>query len=202
MTWNDGATFAVAAATLVLAFFTWRAARAAVEASKAANDAAQAGRDEADATTDLARQAREDRELAWRPHLGIEVPTYSNGPGQDLVTAVITNVGNGPAIDCAFWTYRGEMEAAVYRWGQSSGFQLAASQTKPLDPVPRDPAGVAPVFPEGLFDPPEGGSHGSHVVYVVTCTDLLGNTWRFVQGHRPEMVRADDPSPPRWMKYL
>jgi hypothetical protein len=37
----------------------------AAEATTAGKEAAQAGRDEADATIALARQAREDRELAW-----------------------------------------------------------------------------------------------------------------------------------------
>ena len=65
MSWNDWATFAVAVTTLVLAFFTRRAVSEAAEATTAGKEAAQAGRDEADATIALARQAREDRELAW-----------------------------------------------------------------------------------------------------------------------------------------
>jgi hypothetical protein len=131
MTVLDATNITVAGGTLVLALFTWRAARASQQAAKAGQlaaeatqQAAQASRDEADATIQLAREAREDRELAWRLH------------------------------------------------------------------------------PEGMFDPPGNRRHRSKCVCLATCTDVLANHWRFVDGHPAEIVRPDDPDPPPWMRWV
>ena len=194
-----GADIAVAGGTLILAIFTWRAAAASRRAAEATDQAAGAAKVEAEATVRLAKQAREDRELAWRPHIAIEVPDHRQGPEQDAVTATITNVGNGPAIDCTFWAYRGDTH--TQRWGWQGGIALRSSQSRLIENMLLGPPGTAPRFPEGIFDPPTASVHRSPKVYVVTCTDLLGNTWHFVQGHRPEWVRPDDP-PPGWATFL
>ena len=202
VTWTAWATFAVVLATLVLAIFTYKAAAASKKAAEATETAAQASRDVADATIALARQAREDRELAWRPHLGIAEIGRGPSPEPDSVGVLVTNVGNGPALDCTFWAYRGDMTEGVYRWEKADSFLLGSGQARKLDQVVLRALPEDVPFPEGIFDPPDGGLHRSKLVYVITCTDLLGNGWRFVQGHPPEMVRGDDPSPPLWRRFL
>ena len=83
----EATNITVAGGTLVLALFTWEAARAGQLAAKAGQlaaeatqQAAQASRDEADATIQLAKEAQKDRELAWRPHLGVDA-TIPNKTG-------------------------------------------------------------------------------------------------------------------------
>ena len=56
------------------------AAKAGQLAAEATQQAAQASRDEADATIQLAKEAQKDRELAWRPHLGVDA-TIPNKTG-------------------------------------------------------------------------------------------------------------------------
>jgi len=97
---------AVAGGTSVLALFTWMAARAGQVAAKAGQlaaeatrEAALASRDEATATIQLAMEAQKDRELAWRPHLGLAMThTTPAGPtNPPLLSAQfeLSNVGSG-----------------------------------------------------------------------------------------------------------
>ena len=94
------------------------------------------------------------------------------------------------------------MTEGVYRWGKRHGFFLGSGEDRKLEQVVLRALPEDVPFPDGMFDPPGGGAHHSHYVYVATCTDLLGNHWRFVKGHPPEMVRADEPSPPLWKRFL
>ena len=83
----EATNIAVAAGTLVLALFTWPAATAGRKAATAAELAAEATQRAADASSDganatkrLANEARVDRKLAWRPHLGLRVATPGEVP--------------------------------------------------------------------------------------------------------------------------
>jgi hypothetical protein len=100
----EATNITVALGTLILAFFTWRAARASQAAAEATKEAARAARDEADATATLAAQAEQDRELAWRPHLVVEcrgVTSYTNETrGVELT---VRNVGRGAALGAVVW---------------------------------------------------------------------------------------------------
>ena len=106
MNLSDAASFAVAAATLVLAGFTWSAVNAAKKAVDAANKTAQAAGREADATLRLADEASRDRELAWAPVLTIEnTGSSSFGDGGWGEDAIVSNVGTGPALKCYYYAY-------------------------------------------------------------------------------------------------
>ena len=195
MNWTDAATLAVALATLVLAWFTRSAARASAKASQASKRAARAAKREADATVQLAREAAEDRQLAWRPHIDIQIPTSASGPDENSATLSLTNVGNGPALDCAIWAYWG----AYKRWGVVRGLVLPAhGQVKARVRSGSEPGHA---FPVGMLDLPDGSAHPSSEVYVAVCRDVLGNRWRFVAGQQPEEVRVNAETEPPWTSW-
>jgi len=198
MTVSTDANLAVAGGTIILAFFTWRAAEASRSAAEATGRAAEAAQIEAEATVQLAQEAREDRELAWRPHLGVLMGQPSAAPDFDSIDVTVTNVGNGPALDCRVWLY------ATNRWTWRDVEPLATQQQLPLpEPIWVPHFGGLPPFPQGMFDPPPGGRphHGSWVL-VATCTDVLGNRWRFMNGQQPERIHSNDPHPPPWLQWL
>lgn len=181
-------TLAVAIATGVLAFFTWRA----VAVSR---DVAQASKDEAGATGQLAREATEDRALAWRPHLAIEAPRQFVSSEVVSATIELSNVGNGPAVDCTVWAYWSNHE----RWGVIRHLTLAARSSQTIGIHSNTHPGLA--FPEGIFDSMDGGDHEWPDVYVAACRDVLGNRWRFIRGFPPEMVNAGEREPPLWTRW-
>jgi len=132
----EATNIAVAGGTLVLAMFTWKAASAAQQAAKAGQlaaeatqQAAQASRDEADATIQLAKEARKDRELAWRPHLGFDATIPNKTGALDapslLVQISLSNVGNGPPFPppsgstTTTLTGMGGASARTYSWQAS-----------------------------------------------------------------------------------
>jgi len=171
MNLEASADIAVAGGTIVLAFFTQRAAAARRNAAGATKKAAEAARDEADATVKLAQEAREDRELAWRPHLGVLLGKPAAGPDFVSIETTVTNVGNGPALDCRIWLYSAD------RWAWRDLEPLASRKRLPL-PEPfwlRHQGGPLPV-PEGMFDSPQDDQrHRDPQVIVATRTDVLGN---------------------------
>jgi hypothetical protein len=58
-------------------------------------------RDEASATNTLAKEARTDRQLQWRPQLGLmECWTTVDEAGHGQFHFEISNVGGGPAVNC------------------------------------------------------------------------------------------------------
>ena len=86
------ATAGAAIATAIMAFLT--------------RSVAKSTREEATETRRLAQQSQDDRELAWRPILGVrwEMET-ENISGLGLPHGghwLTTNVGSGPAINCRF----------------------------------------------------------------------------------------------------
>ncbi|MFC0080581.1 hypothetical protein ACFFRE_00210 [Aciditerrimonas ferrireducens] len=204
---STDANLAVAGGTIILAFFTWRAAAASRkaaqateqaassgrEAAEASRQAAEAARDEADATVQLAQEAREDRELAWRPYLVVDViTTVSTGK----LTYKVRNIGRGPAIDVTIWAYHPVQGTGT--WGYAPACALAAGTSKQggfqADQTAR--------FPVDLFPKPTNPDRVPGLVVVATCTDIGDNRWRFVDGYRPDQVRPRDPNPPPWTAWV
>ena len=195
MNWTDGATFAVAFATLVLAWFTRSAAQASAHAAQASRQAAMAAEREANATVQLAKEAVEDRQLAWRPHIDIEHPTGRSGPDGNSATLVLRNVGNGPALDCAIWAYWGGHGL----WGVVRHLTLQAHGQRHTTVYSGTEPGHA--FPVGMFDLPDGANHSTPDVYVAVCRDVLGNRWRFMPGQPPEVVPVNEAQAPPWATW-
>lgn len=120
-----GADIAVAGGTLILAIFTWRATEASRSAAEATGPAAEAAQIEADATVQLAQEAREDRELAWRPYLVVDPITTTSDA---KVTYKVQNIGRGPATDVIIWAYRYLHGPGT--WGRVPVGALAAGASK------------------------------------------------------------------------
>lgn len=189
-----GADIAVAGGTLILAIFTWRAAEASRSAAEATGRAAEAAQIEAEATVQLAQEAREDRELAWRPYLVVDViTTVSDGK----LTCEVRNIGRGPATDVIVWAYRPVHGPGT--WGRTPARALGAGGTSKELGFQADQTAR---FPEDLFPTPTNPDRAPGLVVVATCTDIVGNRWRFVDGYRPDQVRPRDPNPPRWTAWV
>lgn len=183
---TDLASFAVAGATLVLAFVTWRMA---AQAKKGVEVAAQ----EAAATARLASAAQTDRELAWRPHVVIE-PGDGSGGSADAFTDVLTvrNVGPGPALNCVCIVRDDERG-----WGCSTPFSLMPGgdhkvTIKGPSPDIEDPAAVLTATPGGGWRP---GTRR-----LVRCVDVLDRHWRFPERLPPQQWRKSDPPEP-WVTW-
>jgi hypothetical protein len=176
ISWAAWASFIAAGATLVLAFLTWRAVRAAYAAVAAERDGVVA-------TNRLADEARLDRELAWRPYLTMETRAEHVQGDSWSYRIGVKNVGSGPALQTSVFQLRGE------RWGKSGPFSFAPSDAGAFNVLPEPPS--TPV-PAGVFDEP--GENRSANVRVAVCKDMLGNMWRFVDGHEPDMVPRGAPT--------
>ena len=112
----------------------------------------------------------------------------------------LSNVGNCPALSTTVWIYHYDTDSNG--WGKQEDLLVPSKQTLPPMGIPLKSPGPEPTgFPEGIFNPPAGRPHPSVWVFVATCTDVLGNHWRFVDGHPAEIVRPDDPNPPPWMQF-
>jgi hypothetical protein len=91
---TDWPSYAVAGATLVLAIFTAFMAGYTKRAAKAASD-------EAEATVKLVENAKQDRELTWRPWITVE---DLNEPSNHAAAKIITVRNMGSVPRCAVST--------------------------------------------------------------------------------------------------
>jgi hypothetical protein len=153
----------------------------------------------------LADEARIDRELAWRPHLGFEItfPASADSPviSPRHVLITLSNVGNGPALSTSIWIYYYDNGACG--WDKREDLLVASKQTLATVGIPLDFPGPSQAeFPTGMFDPPTNRRHNGNWVFVATCTDVLGNHWRFVHGRSAEIVRPGDNDLPPWTQWL
>ena len=155
---------------------------------------------EAEATVALSTESQRDRELAWRPILRVEMGsnernetngTLDNGRWWQMLR--ITNLGNGPALDC-FW-----LKKRDNKWAIVEGFDLDADGVYLSRIESNDGAGN---FPIGIIDPPptEQGRGGQGE--AVMCEDVLGTRWRFLPGFPPERYRPGTPNPPEWARSV
>ncbi len=198
MTTLEATNITVALGTLILAFFTWRAARASQAAAEATREAARAARDEADATATLAAQAEQDRELVWRPHLVVECRRVTSYPTKTIgVELTVRNVGRGAALGAVVWGYEGHGGASY--WGKSPAMAIAAGASTETMELQLDPPGQCS-FPEGLFDGAEREQQGSRLV-IVTCIDVLNNAWRFLSESHADLSRPNETECPPWVRH-
>lgn len=191
------AQLGAAVGTLVLAGVTAWLAKRTHEMAAEAKEQASAALREAEATERLAIEASTDRQLAWRPNVGIEAGTTVSSSKQNTATVTLTNVGNGPALDCTIWSYRGDTQL----WGYFDNFLLGPHESRTVG-VQLSQTVPNRSFPLGMFDPPPGFHHKSQWIYVVTCRDVLDNRWRFMAGFPPDVVQPGQVSPPGWTSAM
>lgn len=177
----DATNVAVAFGTLVLAFFTWKAARASQEAARASQTAAeateaaaQAARDEADATVSLAHQAEHDRELAWRPHLVIDIQTSEAGSGSRKALLTVSNVGRGAALSAVVWVYDASLDG---QWGLTPPMVVGPGTTSNREGLPLDRQGTGAFPVASSMEPPSiRGASASSSPPVSTCSATAGDS--------------------------
>ena len=94
------ATFAMAIATACMARKTAAAASATRDDADASQRAAKAAEASVAAARDTLDELRRGRELEWRPHLSISVPSHTVSGGQVTFDFLALNLGRGPALQC------------------------------------------------------------------------------------------------------
>lgn|GEM_PF-4796593 len=208
MTWSTTDTVATIAAVAQVsaAVFTGVMARRthglATETRHMAEEtkrAANAAETQARATEALVAEAQLDREASWSPHLTRNVITStintSGTPGSPLgysEKVVLTNVGRGQAVTCAYVSRR--TTDNYWCWlrhpglagGESAG-ELSAS------PGQGDPPWE--LLAPSLHDPDQT----ARLEGALFCEDVFGNRIRFPIGRRGrDISRPDDASRPEW----
>jgi len=184
VSWSDWASFAMAVATMALAVLTWLSA----SASRKAADAAAI---EAAATIDLARQASEDRQLAWRAILNIRSTSSTVTPDKGYADLIIVNHGNGPAFECTIQGYFSNQDL----WGVKKNLVIAAHESSDLKlELDRTREGDD-AFPDEVFTfSGQEGVERVGNVFVVTYKDALGNLYRVAEGGSPKRLTVEDRS--------
>ena len=174
----------MAVATMALAVLTWIS-------SSASRKAADAAAIEAAATSTLAKQAREDRELAWRAILDIRSTSSTVTPDKGYADLIIVNHGNGPAFECTIQGYFSNQDL----WGVKKNLVIAAHESSDLKlELDRTREGDD-AFPDEVFTfPGQEGVERIGNVFVATYKDALGNLYRVAEGASPKWLSVEDRS--------
>jgi hypothetical protein len=137
---------------------------------------ATATNEEAAETRRLAQQQQDDRELAWRPVLGIRFERVTNEAGAVFRYAggwYITNVGSGPGINCRF--VRRSPEPNALEWQVSRVVNVSPGGEAQISIVDGDPP-----IPDDLFVAPEStDAEMGQISSAVFCEDIFGARYRF-----------------------
>jgi hypothetical protein len=134
--------------------------------------------EEATQTRIVAQQQQAERELTWRPVLGIRWESVrSEGGGARIDYSggwLITNVGSGPGINCRF------VERLIDT-DPPAGWRLSAAVNVPQSSETRIGLGnCEPPIPDELFVAPEKADPGAGPVRIaVFCEDIFGARFRF-----------------------
>ena len=178
---------AFAAAAVITSEGVIRAARETLDATRklvvAADAEASAARDQAAAAVASLDEIRQDRELEFRPHVTVSVDLVSDNV---LFTLTVTNVGRGPALDCALCA---ASFVGQHQWASQSLFDLGPGASRRFEQVRTSNGDQAT---RGLADDlaiPQDG-----FVVVVAYQDVLATRYRAVQGsrlHRTDRFRGD-----------
>ena len=160
---------------------------------------AQATASESAATVSLAQEARNDRELAWRPQLSL-VDLHAEGePGFLIFRVRVKNAGGGPAIKC---------KVAIRQpgsWWLVAVADLQVNSEGSGDGTPQPGARPDEVF-KYVFQGAGGLSVPLWPELVILCSDVLGRQFRFPVEHpfedignwnhlRPEVSVGEVPKP-------
>ena len=151
---------------------------------------------QAQATTAMANVMQQERELAARPYLTVEIlkPAY-------LDDLTVYNVGRGPALNCV-WTYLSR-EAA---WRYSRGFGVAPGTGRRLRASDTSPAQPGRSTPLNLWDYGQLNDRGEHEVadvHALFCQDETGaKVYRFIEGRVGYDTWQGEEPPPPWVTSL
>jgi hypothetical protein len=187
------ATASAAIATAVMAYLTRKVAMATNE--------------EATQTRRVAQQQQEDRELAWRPVLGLRWDRVTNEGGGAVIRYtgqwLITNVGSGPGINCRFVERLIDQDPPA-GWRLSNAVNVSAGGETEIGTE-----GSEPPIPNDLFVAPEtADSDVGPVRRVLFCEDVFGARYRFpivdIGDHNNtpypgERHRLDEEDCPEWV---
>lgn len=186
------AQFGAALGTVALALVTVRMANETREV-------AEATRIESAATVSLAEEARNDRELAWRPQMslvGLDADSFGQ---KDRMRVQVKNAGGGPAIKC---------RVAIRR--HPSWWLIPLGDLQVNSPAEADGFPLPGARPDTVFEYVFQGAGGLSVTLtpelVILCSDVLGRQFRFPVEHpfedmptwnhlRPEISAGEVPKP-------
>ncbi len=169
-----------AVATLSLAGVTALMAKRTHEVAEKTEGLVEVSVRHAEATEQLAEAARTDRELAWRPQLGI-ISTERRGDG---FSCTIRNTGPGPASQVM--CLRREMEN-IGNWWMIPFNNMVAGEDQTSGAGKWSDGGslYSPFDVPGDFGPQEA------VTMVVLCSDVLGRRfrWAYAESVAPDQRR-------------
>lgn len=180
----------MAITTAYMASKTASAASATREDAQASERAAGAAEASAAAARDTVDEIRRGRELEWRPHLSITVPSHTVSGGDEVSFEFnAVNLGRGPALQCVC-VYMDDRRGAV-----SGIFELAPSQLYQgqgrTDRAASQYLGALFAVPGRL--PPQTG-------WIAVCRDgLFGNWYRFMPGTVSPDVWTLEGDAPGWV---
>lgn len=190
------AQIAAALATVYLALKTRKLAE---DTKKLAEDT----KEEAVASKALADEAKIDRELSWRPQLGLltlrtPTPTPTEPDRQTLrsVMAIgsIRNAGGGPAIDChvVLRNPTNVSEWSILAFGDlAPGSETVEAQA--LTELNHNPP--------HLFSGLSGSTPDPMPDVLLFCSDVLGRRWRFPVRVYPKSGSNEIDPPELWKRF-
>jgi hypothetical protein len=203
------ASIALVAVVALVLPSTNEQAKASAAAAKAALEAAYAARVLATETARAAGAAEAavaelqlSRELEYRPHLSIGIDPSEWQPGPpDVAHVTITNIGRGPALDCALGAEDYEAEQG-HRRAAVGPFDLAvgAERTETIGLGTDGPSQRYRLLTDDI------ATEGATPLIAVTYADLRGTRYRtwLVGGTRSTEVfrrgAAADPEAPAWTR--
>ena len=194
----DWITGILAFVTAVMAIATVVLGAKTAASVKVAKELVVVAKQEADATLELARGAREDRELAVQPVL---VTLYSGDDGAKP-EVVVRNIGRGAAIRTRVLQWK----AGELFWTPGSGVPIAAGETYPRQ---ADPMVLANYWSfhgrRGAASVPDipGSDKDGEDLWAYSL-DQLGNALKFNlrTGDPPELSRREDDPRKRWVSAI
>lgn len=172
--------------------------RQMAEETKRAADAAET---QSIATQSLVAEAQLEREAAWSPHLTRNVVTSTMNPSGEAnrqgppgysEKVILTNVGRGQAVNCAYVFRRTSDNhwCSLRHPGLAGGDSASEAMASPGQGDP----------PWELFTPsPHDPDQTARLQGALFCEDVFGNRIRFPIGRRGRDVsRPDDERRPAW----
>ncbi len=163
-------THEVATKTQALSESTATVAERTQELAKSTADVATATATEAVATESLAVEARADRRLAWRPHVGISELVLTTPMGRLEARGRVRNVGSGPALNVVV-TARDLSD--VSRWCIQRVGDLTSGQEGKFTALQWTAGGA-------ITSPFEGWPIGRPAIAVALYGDVLGARYRIM----------------------